>query len=90
MFKIDFHLLTFKNTLTLQNGEIKEYSYKSYGGRIFLLWLIGMYIYSYYNNIDFLLWKNILLGTGFAIIYDIITVILYFLKIKIAMKIYSK
>lgn len=85
-FNIGFHLLQFKNTLTFTNGKTKVYEYKSHGGRIVLLWLIGMFVFSYYNNLDFLLWKNILIGSGLAIAWDILTVILYHLKIKLIIK----
>lgn len=86
MLSVSFHLMNFKNTLTFPDGETKIYEYKSKGGRIFLLWLIGMFIFSYYNNLDFLLWKNVLIGFGFAIVWDILTVILYRLKIKLIVK----
>ena len=82
-FNIGFHLLNFRNTLTFPNGETKIYEFKSHGGRIFLLWVIGAFVFSYYNNLDFSLWKNVLIGSGFAIVWDIFTAILYHLKIKL-------
>lgn len=85
-FNVSFHLLSFENTLTSPNGEERVYQFESKGGRIFLLWLIGIFFFSKYNNLDFSLWKNILIGSGLAIAWDILTAILYHLKINLIIK----
>lgn len=85
MIKINcsFHLITFKNTLTLPDGRQIVFKFESKGGRIFLLWMIGFYIYCKYTGIDFEFWRNFFIGTGFAIVWDIFTAILYFIRLKI-------
>lgn len=87
MISFNFHLLTFKNTLTLPDGEEVIYEFKSKGGRLFLIWIILRYILFAMDKIEtFKIFPNILIGLGIAVLWDIITAALYILKIKIITK----
>lgn len=83
---INFHLFNFKNTMTLPNGEEKVFIYQSHGGRLTILWLIVSYIISLINTTEFSFWSNFRIGFAIAIVWDIITIAIYFLRIKLYQK----
>lgn len=81
MIKFSFHLITLNNKFTTDEEEI-EYSFKSHGGRLLVLYMLITFFINNYNNISYSFWKNFGIGIIIAIVWDIVTAGLYLLKMN--------
>lgn len=77
MIKLDFHLIKKEYTI----GD-KTYGYSSKGGRIMALGLIAGFIAKHFGYLDWSAWAIIGASIGACLLWDIITMLLFDLKIK--------
>lgn len=77
MIKVDFHLFTKEFTI----GD-KTYSYSSKGGRIMALYLIAGFIAKRFGYLDWPTWVIIGASIGACLLWDIITMLVFDLKMK--------
>lgn len=61
----------------------KEYEHKSNGGKLFIFIMIAKFILAKINNTDFSFWNVFMISLSAMLIYDILRVGLYCMKIRL-------
>ncbi|MBQ8627185.1 MAG: hypothetical protein IJ419_13645 [Agathobacter sp.] len=75
MIKISIHLIQKKTTI----GD-KTYLFASKGGRIMLISLIAGFLFRYLGYINWTTWGIIGMSAGLCLIWDIITSVMFSIK----------
>lgn len=83
LIKLYFHLFVSNMNIEDDDGNVLQtFPYKTHGGRLMLLYLVGMFIFYKIKDFEFIWWKHILISMGIALLWDIITYGIFRFRVK--------
>jgi hypothetical protein len=78
LIKLYFHLFIEDN----DGNVIQNFPFKTHGGRLMLLYLVGMFIFYKIKDFEFIWWQHILISMGIALLWDVITYSIFRFRVK--------